>query len=173
MKGAGPDDGVMSPIVAKSPASNNSTRWRRSASRAGWRIAGDVQKKRFGVDERGRSLNDADIGMRLHQLHEIDDGLAGHQTVGVEHDKIAVMFAQRVQGSPECCRFFFRLVPECGADKNIFAKGAEDFGQFQPAIFLIDPVLRARWSRSECEKSKRSISPVLFATIDKEARNRS
>src|SRR5262245_39684428 len=51
----------------------------------------DAGERGFSIGRQRRRLDDADIRMCVHETHEPDKGVAGHNAVRVEHDYIAVV----------------------------------------------------------------------------------
>lgn len=92
----------------------------------------------FGVDGGGRSLDERDGRMRFHKFDEFDDRLAGHETVGVEHDEVAVLIAEDVEKIANVAAFF-SFVDETAAVEDA-AFGAQGFGEVEPTAFFVDPI---------------------------------
>src|SRR5262245_48089185 len=60
------------------------------------RACGELQeptKQRLSIDGKRRRLHDSDIGTAFHQEREIDEGIAGHHAVRIEHDHEIVVVA--------------------------------------------------------------------------------
>ena len=84
-----PNDRVMAPVMrfAKLPVMQaGSEQW--SVDPAGKLLDACIQRVAAGGHRRG--LDDAGTRIAFHQAHQADDAVAAHDTVGVEHDHVAV-----------------------------------------------------------------------------------
>ena len=92
--------------------------------------------------------------MRLHRRDQPDDGIAGHQAVGIEDDHVVIAGAEPLDPVFDVAGFsrgVFRAV----AVENI--AGAKVAPKLQEAFLFGDPDRRDRWCRSA--QTSRSCDP--------------
>ena len=87
----------------------------------------------------GRGLKDADFGVSLHGLYHADHGGAGHQTVGVEHDHVAVVGAPAAAEVRDIAAFALHVVL-AAAVENV-GKGVFVPAEVIPGFLFLNPGL--------------------------------
>ena len=114
----------------------------------------DATEKAVSQDHLRRRLDDSNRAILFHQLHQSDHGGPGHDTVGVQHNHVAVV------GSPTPAKVSHVPTLVIQLDPALAIKDAcEPFdppAKFQPAFLFFNPVIRI--SRIAQDKEVESVS---------------
>ena len=135
-EGARADDGVMAPVIAVAARPERQPRRDDGAVDARRELL-HAREHRVAIDDERQRLDDARVGIGLHRVGERDDGVSGHQAVGVEHDHVRVGAAPAGHEIGDIARLAARVFR---ASSIIDARaGAEPRAHGEKGAFLRDP----------------------------------
>ena len=91
-EGAQPQDGIVAPVVALAELPESQAVRQHRAVESNRKLQ-QACEQRLAAGQQRQCLDDADIRVRVHQLRQRHQRLAGHDAVRIEHDHVVVSAA--------------------------------------------------------------------------------
>jgi hypothetical protein len=89
----GPDDGVVSPVVAfRAMPPGDAMRDHRAIHAAGELL--HAREERAPIDDHRQRLDQCNAGVAFHRIRQTDQGVAGHQAVGIQDQHLRIRAAE-------------------------------------------------------------------------------
>ena len=128
-------DRIMSPIVTLSELPEAQTRDEHGPVSPARELL-DPSEKRIAIDRCRRGLNDPRLRMQIHDFCQAHQGLAGHDTVGIENNDVIIVSTPSAQKIRDISALSSDVVAPMAIED--FTEAVNGPARFCPRDFLFD-----------------------------------